>query len=122
MLVRRRKRPSGCRRGSLRILKTGPSTSLRCITLLAHLVRAVHHRAQLEHLEAAPVHADALLGEERRSAGYRTDRERCDHDDRRGNDQQHAPEDDVDCALQRPPELGHLALRRSAHRDLHGAG
>ena len=75
MLVRRRKLPSGCSRGSLRILKTGPSTSLRCITLWRIVVRAVDHRAQLEHLEAPPVHADALLREERRAAGDAGDRD-----------------------------------------------
>ena len=71
MLVRRSNAPSGCSRGSCRILKTGPSTSLRCVTSWRRACASVDHRAQLEHLETAAVQPDPLLAVKRRASGDR---------------------------------------------------
>ena len=54
---------------------------------VAQRVRAVDHRAQLEHLEAAAVHADTFLREKRRAPGNARDRERRQKYDRCANDE-----------------------------------
>ena len=99
MLVRRSNLPSGCRRGSLRILKIGPSASLRCMSSSRSSCAFFNHRAQLEHLEAATVLPDTLLRVERRTAGYRDDPDSRNGHDRYGQQQQETTEHEIDRAF-----------------------
>ena len=90
---------------------------------LAHRVRAVDHRAQLEHLETAPVHADALLGEERVSARlHSVIASAAAPTTGAVTTSNMLPSDDVDSALQRFPEPGHAALVGALTAISHGVG
>ena len=119
MLVRRKKSPERMQPRIVADLEDRAVDLVEVHELVAHVVRAVDHRAQLEHLEAPPVHADALLREERGSARDADDRERRQNDDRSRQHQKQNPNNDVDAPLDSRPRFGNVALARYADGDLH---
>ena len=86
MLVRRKKRPQGMEPRIVANLENRAVDFVEVHDGGAHRVRAVDHRAQLEHFEAPAVHADSFLREKRRAAGYRRDGKRSERNERSGKD------------------------------------
>ena len=85
-------------------------------------MRAVDHRAQLEHLESPAVHSDALLREERRAAGGADDAGGSQQHDRQRDDRERQSEGQVDRAFEDAPTVRNVALDRRSDGDLHGLG
>ena len=73
MLVRRKKRPSGCSARVVADLEDRAVDLVEMHEIVAHLVCAVDHRSQLEHPKAAAVLTDAFLRVKWSAAGRKDD-------------------------------------------------
>src|SRR5262249_1976982 len=87
--------------------------------IVAHLVRAVDHGPQFEHLKATAVLPHALLSENRTAAGGEDDSNGGWEDDRCGQHEQNEPETDVGGALDRAPRSRNVAACRRCNCRLH---
>ena len=74
-------------------------------------------RAELQHLDLVAVLADATLAEQHRSRAAEPHGERGDRHDRRGDDEQHEREHDVDGALEAPHPCAQRGLAHAVDRD-----
>jgi hypothetical protein len=63
--------------------------------------RVGHHGAELEHVEMAPVHADAGLLEQDRAAGGELDQQADDDEERQQQPERDGGRDDIEQTLHR---------------------
>ena len=96
-------RPTRVTRGSSAILNRPSCASLRSRSDVLHRLGVGDHRAELEHVEALAVAADAQLAEEHRAAAVELDRDRDRDQQRRDREQPERGADEVEGALEARP-------------------